>query len=102
MQIVLLKQVEKLGHPGDVKDVSAGYFRNFLFPRGFAELATAGSLEKAERMRVRMFQQITKEKETFSALVDALQKEHIVLLRKATQEGHLFGSVSEADIASAL
>lgn len=102
MQIILRKQVEKLGHAGDVKDVSSGYFRNFLFPRGLAQLATIAGLEQAKRLRVDMAQRHMKEREIFITIVDALQKEHIVILRKATDEGHLFGSVGEGDIASTL
>ena len=99
MQIILQKQVEKLGNAGDVKDVAAGYFRNFLFPQRLAQMATPVGLKTAEHIRARATQQETKDREAFQVLLDALQKEHIVMLRKATDEGHLFGSVSETDIA---
>ncbi|OGZ46874.1 MAG: 50S ribosomal protein L9 [Candidatus Ryanbacteria bacterium RIFCSPHIGHO2_02_FULL_45_13b] len=102
MQVILRKQIEKLGHTGDVKDVSAGYFRNFLFPRGLAQLATAAGLKQAERMRADAAQKQMKDRDAFTTLVGALQKERIVLTRKATEEGHLFGSVAQADIAGAL
>ncbi len=102
MQIILRKQVEKLGQAGDVKDVSSGYFRNFLFPRALAQLATVAGLEQAKRVRVDTAHRQIKEREMFIAHVDALQKEHVMILRKATNEGHLFGSVGEGDIASAL
>ncbi|OGZ43859.1 MAG: 50S ribosomal protein L9 [Candidatus Ryanbacteria bacterium RIFCSPHIGHO2_02_FULL_45_17b] len=102
MQVILRKQVEKLGHAGDVKDVSSGYFRNFLFPRGLAHLATAAGLEQAKRMQRDAAYQHAKDQEAFAMFLEALQKEQIVILRKATDEGHLFGSVTEADIVSAL
>ena len=102
MQIILQKPVEKLGHAGEVKDVSAGYFRNFLFPRGLAELATSAGLKRAEHTRAQVVKQQAKDRETFSSLLKALEKEQIVLLRKATDEGHLFGSVTEEDIQNAL
>ena len=102
MQIILRKQVEKLGHAGEVKDVSAGHFRNFLFPRGLAEPATPAGLKRAEGMRAQAALQLTKDKEVFTAFLQKLEKEYIVLLRKANEEGHLFGSVTEEDVAEAL
>ncbi len=102
MQIILLKQVQKLGNRGDVKDVSAGYFRNFLFPRGLAELATNTRLKRAELMRAETAKQQVKDRQAFLALLKALEKEKIILLRKATNEGRLFGSVTQEDIQDAL
>lgn len=102
MQVILQKQVDKLGHPGDVKNVSAGYFRNFLFPRGLAQSATASSLKGAEQMRLHHAQQQVKDQESFRAFAEAIQKDQFIILRKATDEGHLFGSVTEQDIAALL
>lgn len=102
MQVIIQKYVDKLGHPGDVKDVSAGYFRNFLFPRGLAQSATASGLRSAEHMRARRVQQQAKDQESFRALMNAIQKDRVVILRKATDEGHLFGSVTGQDITAVL
>lgn len=102
MQVILRKQVEKLGHAGDVKDVSAGYFRNFLFPRGLADMATFAGLQQAERTRAAMAQKQAEDQDAFMVLLTKLQKESITLSRKATDEGHLFGSVTEEDIMTAL
>ena len=51
MKIVLQKEVEKLGVPGDVVSVADGYARNYLIPKGFAAPATKGSAKNAERLR---------------------------------------------------
>lgn len=102
MQVILLKQIDTLGHVGDVKDVTDGYFRNFLFPRGLAQLATPAGLQQAERMRTRALKKRTTDKDEFLQLIGTLQKEHLGVLRKATDEGHLFGSVSEHDIMEIL
>ncbi|MCD6054359.1 MAG: ribosomal protein, partial [Rubrobacteraceae bacterium] len=47
MQVILNRDVEKIGQRGDIVDVSRGYVRNFLVPRGLAEVATPGKLEEA-------------------------------------------------------
>ncbi|MBX7163354.1 MAG: 50S ribosomal protein L9, partial [Saprospiraceae bacterium] len=51
MRVLLLKDVYKLGHAGDVKKVADGYGRNYLIPHGFAALATASALKQAETLR---------------------------------------------------
>ena len=51
MRIVLQKEVEKLGVPGDVVQVADGYARNYLIPKGYATPATKGSAKNAERLR---------------------------------------------------
>ena len=49
MQVILKSDVEKIGQRGDIVDVSRGYVRNFLVPRGLAEVATPSKLEEARR-----------------------------------------------------
>lgn len=98
MQVILRKQVPSLGNAGDVKDVANGYFRNYLFPRGFAHAATLAGLLEAERVRARVLQQQIQQKGVFLNVVEKLRQEHLVIVRKATEEGHLFGSVTARDI----
>ena len=47
MQVILTQDVEKIGQRGDIVDVSRGYVRNFLVPRGLAEVATPAKLQEA-------------------------------------------------------
>ena len=49
MQVILKQDVEKIGQRGEIVDVSRGYVRNFLVPRGLAEMATPGRLEEVRR-----------------------------------------------------
>jgi len=102
MQVILLKQVLKLGNRGDVKDVAAGFFRNFLLPRGLAKPATPAGLAQAERMREAAALRAAERSEEFTNVLHAIKQEPIVVLRKANEEGHLFGSVSEKAIADVL
>ena len=46
MEVILRNAIDKLGHPGDIVEVSSGYARNFLLPRGFAFLATDGNKKR--------------------------------------------------------
>ena len=98
MQVILLKNVDAVGKIGDVKDVAAGFFRNFLLPRGLAKTATAAGIKEAEVLRARRASQDMKDREGFLKLLESLKNEQFIILRKATPEGHLFGSVSERDI----
>ena len=51
MKVILFETIESLGRPGDIVDVKAGYFRNYLFPRGLCQLATPGNLKKLSAKR---------------------------------------------------
>jgi large subunit ribosomal protein L9 len=101
MKVIFQKNVPNGANAGDVKDVAGGYFRNFLLPQKYAQLATPAGIREAGMLRARMVKQHAKDKDAFAELLLRLQKEHILLLRKATEEGHLFGSVTESDIAVA-
>jgi large subunit ribosomal protein L9 len=102
MEVILRQAVDKLGHPGDIVKVSAGYARNFLLPRGVAYEATPGNkkriaqekdrLEAAENARVAAAQQYATKLEQVSLTFSA----------RVGDEGKLFGSVTTADIAEQL
>lgn len=102
MEVILRQAVDKLGHPGDIVKVSAGYARNFLLPRGVAYEATAGNkkriaqekdrLEAAENARVASAQEFAARLEQVSLTFSA----------RVGEEGKLFGSVTPADIAEQL
>ncbi len=53
-EVILRESVAKLGHPGDVVDVSAGFARNYLVPRGIAYLATAGNKKRIAQEKARL------------------------------------------------
>ena len=54
MEVILRNAIDKLGHPGDVVTVSAGYARNFLLPRGLAYQATPGNLKRIAQEKSRL------------------------------------------------
>ena len=101
-QAILLQDVENVGDRGAVVDVSKGYLRNFLIPRKLAEPATRGSIAAAERRTQtaeRAQAVATKQAEESAAL---LNKTVLTIAQKAGDDGRLFGSVTNQDIADAI
>ena len=102
MQIILLDKVVNLGNLGEVVKVKDGYARNFLIPSGRARRATAAAIKEFEVKRAEL------EKVAAAKLADSqaqgakLGGTSIKLTQKAGVDGRLFGSVTNADIASEL
>ena len=102
MKVILLQSVKSIGSAGDVKDVSSGYFRNFLLPARLAKPASSTTLQEAEAIKKRILKEAVESRTHAQAMAERLSKELVTLTRKATSEGQLFGSVSGSDIADAL
>lgn len=102
MEVILRQAVEKLGHPGDVVKVSAGYARNYLIPRGIAVIATPGNKKQIELQRRRL--EAAEEARRSAAQEQAAVFEQVSLTFSARvgEEGKLFGSVTAADIVQQL
>jgi large subunit ribosomal protein L9 len=99
MQVILLKDVEKVGLRGEVVDVARGYARNFLLPRRLAETATPAKVAELERRSERRSRQ---EASTFDQARELGSKLEATELRfevKAGPTGSLFGSVTATDLA---
>jgi len=102
MQVLLLKDVEQLGHAGDVKRVSDGYARNFLIPRGLATVASPGAIKKAELERGAAARRKAKELSEAQALAHALDGLTVSFHARAGEQDRLYGSITKADIAEEL
>lgn len=101
-KVLLNESVRHVGRVGDVVDVSAGYARNFLIPKGLAVEPTKGNLKKVEE-RKKEIERLEKEKRSAQEqIIQKLQGIEVTLERRANEQGHLFGSVGAADIAFAL
>ena len=102
MDVILRQAVEKLGQPGDVVKVSAGFARNYLLPRGIAYAATAGNLKRIAQEKARL--QAAEDERRGGAQGIATQLENVSLTFSARvgEEGKLFGSVTAADITEQL
>jgi len=102
MKVILQRQVDKLGAPGDVVDVADGYGRNFLIPKGLAVPATRGGVRHADRLRSRHQSRVEKETSDVRALADRLAATGVRIPARAGEDGRLFGSVTAADVAAEL
>ena len=102
MKVVLRSDLEGVGKRGDVIDVSDGYARNFLLPRGKAIAATEGIQAQADAMRRSRDLKDAKDREAAETVARTLVPQVIRIEAKAGTEGRLFGSVTTADIVAAV
>ena len=99
MQVILLKDVEKLGLRGEVVDVARGYARNFLLPRKLAESATPARVAELRRVDSERAKHEARTSEQALQIADVLGKTVLRFEVKAGPTGSLFGSVTPSDIA---
>ena len=102
MEVILKEDVVNLGHRGDVVKVADGYGRNFLLPRKLALQATDANKAVIETMKSAAARRSASEKVQAEEQVAKLDPVVLSFTRKTGDGGHLFGSVTSADIASAL
>ena len=102
MRLILTRDVDDLGHKGDVVDVADGYARNYLVPRSFAIKATDGALRQAATMRLAREEALAAAKDEAETFAQSLTGTRVVIAAHAGDEGKLFGSIGEADIAAAI
>jgi large subunit ribosomal protein L9 len=102
MEVILKEDVANLGHRGDVVRVAEGYGRNFLLPRKLALQATLENKAVVEQMKTAAARRSATEKAVAEELVAKLEPIALSFARKSGEAGHLFGSVTSADIATAL
>ena len=99
MKIILLDDIDKLGLAGDVVNVARGFARNYLLPKKRAILATSGTQREIEKIKKLAAEKRLKEHESLLEVAKQLEGETLLFKRKTDERGHLFGSVSEIDIA---
>jgi large subunit ribosomal protein L9 len=102
MEVILRQAVENLGHPGDIVDVSAGFGRNYLLPRGLAYAATAGNKKRIEQEKQRLDAAESSRRASAQEIADRLAQVSLTFSARVGDEGKLFGSVTATDIAHQL
>lgn len=102
MKVILLEDVRKLGTKGQVIEVSDGYARNYLFPKGLAVEASDGRLKELQNKTLQAEKKKEKEDEKAVKLKEKIDKQTVTVKAKCGEGGKLFGAVTSKEIADAL
>ena len=102
MEVVLRQDVDNVGLRGDVVNVARGYARNFLLPRGLAEVATPGLVRELERRDAVRARHEAKTVDEAQAIAERLEATELRFDVNAGPTGSLFGSVTATNVADRL
>ncbi|GAB4320033.1 MAG: 50S ribosomal protein L9 [Leptolyngbyaceae cyanobacterium] len=103
VQLVLNKDVSKLGRAGDVVDVAPGYARNYLIPQGLAVHSTPGILKQVERRRELERQRLAELKQQAEVVKKAIEAVKTISIAKQVGENEaIFGTVTTQEVADAI
>ena len=102
IKLLLQESIKNVGRVGDVVEVSPGYARNYLLPRGLAVQPTANNVKKVEARRKEIERQERERREQQERMIQQLSAVEVHLERRANEQGHLFGSVTATDVAKGL
>ncbi len=102
MDAILLQDVNGLGTVGTVVSVARGHMRNYLQPRGLAEVATPARIAEVQRTEAK--RKVAEERAVAQAAeqADLLGRTILTLKAKAGDDGRLFGSITSGDVADAI
>jgi large subunit ribosomal protein L9 len=102
MKVIFLKDVKGQGKKGDVKEVSEGYARNFLLPKGFVSLANDSAIKVLKNQHKAEEKRKDQEHEKAQALADKIESLTVEIKAKSGEGGRLFGSITSKQIAEQL
>jgi large subunit ribosomal protein L9 len=102
MQVILRDRLENLGNAGDIVTVKPGYARNYLIPKGFAYAATDANVKRMERERLNVEKAAAETLQSARKQAATLEGVSVTFTARAGDEGRLFGSITNADIADKL
>ncbi|MGB3411668.1 MAG: 50S ribosomal protein L9 [Microthrixaceae bacterium] len=102
LKVILRSDVDGLGKRGDVVDVSKGYSRNFLEPKGLAFPATEGAISQAAVMRQSRDIKDARDREAGEDIAKVLVARTIRIEARVGGTGRLFGSITETDVVEAI
>ncbi|MBV9897228.1 MAG: 50S ribosomal protein L9 [Chloroflexi bacterium] len=102
MKVLFKKDVTDVAKAGQVKDVADGYARNFLIPRGLAVAATTAALRQVADLQALAARHAAEEEQAARELKRKLEAQPIAIEAKAGSQGRLYGSVTTADVATAI
>lgn len=99
MKVIFLKDVKGTAKKGELKEVSDGYARNFLFPKGIAKEATTGTINDLKQQQTSEALKKEKAEQDARDLGEKMKSLKITMYSKAGEGGKLFGSITSKDVA---
>ena len=102
MIVILNRDIKGTGKAGDVVNVSDGYARNMLLPKGYATEATEGNIRSLEKQKAIAAEKKAEEKSAAQQTAEKIGKVSVEIKTKAGEGGRIFGSITSKDIADAL
>ncbi|MFO0840267.1 MAG: 50S ribosomal protein L9 [Phycisphaerae bacterium] len=102
MKLLLVRDVRKLGHVGDVVEVKLGYARNYLLPQRVAVEPSEENLRSIESLKKKAAEERARKKQEFGDMAARLKDVQVTIEAAANPEGTLYGSVGAKEIAAAL
>ena len=102
IEVMLMDDVKKLGKAGELVKVAPGYARNFLFPKGLAEVATEAAKRRLKKLEAERAARAAEEKKALLEIARKLDKLEITVSASTTDGKKLYGSVGIGDILAAI
>ncbi len=102
MKLLLAQDVKNVGKVGDIVNVKSGHARNFLLPQGLAVIPTENNIQRVAEERKRRDAAEAERRQRLGEAAKALEGTSITIRAQANEQGHLFGSVNQREIAAAL
>ena len=102
MQVILLKDIDKLGYKHDVVDVKPGYGRNYLIPQGMAKIANKLNMEALNEIKAKEAEVEAARLAEYQEMATKLDGAVLQIGAKAGTSGKIFGSVTNVQIAAAI
>lgn len=101
-EVLLVKPIEGLGGEGEIVNVKAGFARNYLLPRGFADKATLANRKRVEALSKRRVEREAQELQDAQAVAKKLESISIAFAVKTGEGGKMYGSITNAQLAERL
>lgn len=102
MKVILLHDTPNIGRKYDIKNVSDGYARNFLFPKKLAQIATTQNIQAIEKQKKQYEQEKEIQKDILEKNIEALEGLEISITEKTNEKGHLFAGIRKEEISKIL
>lgn len=102
MQVIFLQDVPNKAHAGEVKRVADGYARNYLLPKGLAQIATPEIMKRVHKIKSAGDEQRLRETEALEELAQLLDNTIISVSARVTPTGRYYGAINSSHIAEEL